>query len=126
MGTIYPDILIRPLQHIYSTLCYSPLLSESRAKIFHTDVATALYLANRTRSDIALTPGESCKSVKGGRGRLTEERSYSADNSSFSSSLCLLILFSLPSSHSLLLTFFLLFIFFHYYYLLAHCSYGAG
>jgi Reverse transcriptase (RNA-dependent DNA polymerase) len=41
-----------------------PELSEKDKKTFHTDVATALYLANRTRADIALVLGELCKRVK--------------------------------------------------------------
>ena len=41
-----------------------PLLSEEDKKTFHTDVATALYLANWTRPDIALVLGELCKRVK--------------------------------------------------------------
>ena len=40
------------------------LLSDVDAKIFHTDVATALYLANRTKPTITLAVGELCKRVK--------------------------------------------------------------
>ena len=50
--------------YIFERSADSPLLTESKAKTFHTDVATALYLANRTRPDIVLTIGELCKRVK--------------------------------------------------------------
>ena len=40
------------------------LLNEKHAKTFHTDVATALYLGNRTRLDMVLVFGELCKRVK--------------------------------------------------------------
>ena len=41
-----------------------PLLNAHDAKIFHTDVATALYLANRTKPTITLAISELCKRVK--------------------------------------------------------------
>ena len=50
--------------YIYEHTQDSPLLNEDRARIFHRDVATALYLGNRTRPDIVLTSGELCKRVK--------------------------------------------------------------
>ena len=49
---------------IYDHSPDSPLLCEDHARIFHRDVATALYLGNRTRPDIVLTLGELCKRVK--------------------------------------------------------------
>jgi Reverse transcriptase (RNA-dependent DNA polymerase) len=42
----------------------APLLSDADAKIFHTHVATALYLANRTRPLIGPAIGELCGCVK--------------------------------------------------------------
>ena len=42
----------------------STLLCEEQAKIFHTQVATLLYLSNHTRPDTALVTGELCKRVK--------------------------------------------------------------
>jgi Reverse transcriptase (RNA-dependent DNA polymerase) len=42
----------------------STLLSEEHAKTYHKDVATALFLGNRTRPDIVLALGELCKRVK--------------------------------------------------------------
>ena len=42
----------------------SPLLNARDTKTFHTDVATALYLANRTKPTITLTISELCKRVK--------------------------------------------------------------
>ena len=42
----------------------SSLLNARDAKIFHTDVATALYLANRTKPTITLVISELCKRVK--------------------------------------------------------------
>ena len=42
----------------------SILLSEEHAKTYHKDVATALFLGNRTRPDIVLALGELCKRVK--------------------------------------------------------------
>ena len=50
--------------YIYDHTHDSPLLNEDHARIFHRDVATALYLGNRTRPDIVLTLGELCKRVK--------------------------------------------------------------
>ena len=41
-----------------------PLLNARDAKTFHTDVATALYLANRTKPTITLVISELCKRVK--------------------------------------------------------------
>ena len=49
---------------IYDHSPDSPLLSDDHARVFHRDVATALYLGNRTRPDIVLTLGELCKRVK--------------------------------------------------------------
>ena len=51
-------------QFIYDHSPDSPLLSDDCARVFHRDVATALYLGNRTRPDIVLTLGELCKRVK--------------------------------------------------------------
>ena len=42
----------------------SPLLNTRDAKTFHTDVATALYLASRTKPTITLVISELCKRVK--------------------------------------------------------------
>ena len=50
--------------YIYEHSQDSPLLSEDHARILHRDVATALYLGNRTRPDIVLALGELCKRVK--------------------------------------------------------------
>ena len=50
--------------YIYEHTQDSPPLNEDRARIFHRDVATALYLGNRTRPDIVLTSGELYKRVK--------------------------------------------------------------
>ena len=49
---------------IYGHSPDSPLLGEDHARIFHRDVATALYPGNRTRLDIVLTLGELCKRVQ--------------------------------------------------------------
>ena len=40
------------------------LLSEADAKIFHTDIATVVYLSNRTKLTTTLVVGELCKRVK--------------------------------------------------------------
>ena len=50
--------------HLFERTLDFEFLSEKDAKTFHTDVATALYLGNRTRSDIVLVLGELCKRVK--------------------------------------------------------------
>ena len=50
--------------HLFERTLDCEFLSEKDAKTFHTDVATALYLGNRTRPDIVLVLGELCKRVK--------------------------------------------------------------
>ena len=50
--------------YLFNRTLDAPLLSTAAAKIYHTDVATALYLANRTRPTITLPIGELCRHVK--------------------------------------------------------------
>jgi hypothetical protein len=50
--------------HLFERTLDCKFLNEKDAKTFHTDVATALYLGNRTRPDIVLVLGELCKRVK--------------------------------------------------------------
>lgn len=50
--------------HIYEHTNDSPPLSEEHARMYHKDVATALFLGNRTRPDIVPALGELCKRVK--------------------------------------------------------------
>ena len=50
--------------YLFERTMDSPLLSAEHATCFHKDVATALYLGNRTRPDIVTTLGELCKRVK--------------------------------------------------------------
>ena len=50
--------------HLFDRTPECPQLSDHDAKIFHTVVATALYLANRTKPTIMLVIGELCKRVK--------------------------------------------------------------
>ena len=50
--------------HLFERTLDCKFLHEKQAKTFHTDVATALYLGNRTCPDIVLVLGEVCKRVK--------------------------------------------------------------
>ena len=54
----------RGAPHLFERTLDCKFLIEKDAKTFHTDVATALYLGNRTRPDIVLVLVELCKRVK--------------------------------------------------------------